>query len=118
MGEIDSTLGMNGRTPVEQWDREYLVHVEETAEEYEPRQIVAAEGAWLEYADGTRMMDFHGQYMCVGVGHGHPRLRKALHEAIDQVDYVCEIFTHEAKARAAKLLVEDTMEGSACAGAA
>lgn len=111
-------LEMSKRTPVEDWDREYLVHVEETADEYEPRQIVAAEGAWLEYADGSRVMDFHGQYMCVGVGHGDPRLRSALHEAIEKVDYVCEMFTHEAKARAAKLLVEDTMGDSEWAGAA
>ena len=73
---------------------------------------------WLEFADGRRVLDFHGQYMCVGVGHGDARLRAALHAAIDQVDYVCEAFTHEAKARAAKLLVQDTMAGSDWAGAA
>jgi taurine--2-oxoglutarate transaminase len=103
---------------VEKWDRDYLIHVEHTAAEYEPVQVVAAEGAWLEFADGRRVLDFHGQYMCVGVGHGDARLRAALHAAIDQVDYVCEAFTHEAKARAAKLLVQDTMAGSDWAGAA
>jgi taurine--2-oxoglutarate transaminase len=109
---------MIDRSDVEQWDREYLIHVEHTAAEYNPAHVVAADGAWLEFADGRRMLDFHGQYMCVGVGHGDPRLRAALHEAIDKVDYVCEAFTHEAKARSAKLLVHDTMDGSDCAGAA
>lgn len=108
---------MTDRSMVDQWDRDYLIHVEQTASEYEPAQVVAAEGAWLEFADGRRMLDFHGQYMCVGVGHGDPRLRAALHEAIDRIDYVCEAFAHEAKARAAKLLVTDTMEGSRWAGA-
>src|SRR6266704_2506676 len=109
---------MIDRSLVERWDREYLIHVEQTAAEYQPAQVVAADGAWLEFADGKRMLDFHGQYMCVGVGHGDARLRAALHEAIDRVGYVCEAFTHEAKARAAKLLVTDTMEGSSWAGAA
>jgi taurine--2-oxoglutarate transaminase len=109
---------MIDRSDVEQWDRDYLIHVEHTAAEYHPAQVVAADGAWLEFADGRRMLDFHGQYMCVGVGHGDPRLRAALHEAIDKLDYVCEAFTHEAKARAAKLLIRDTMDGSDWAGAA
>ncbi len=109
---------MIDRGLVERWDRDYLIHVEQTAAEYQPAQVVAADGAWLEFADGRRMLDFHGQYMCIGVGHGDARLRAALHEAIDRVDYVCEAFTHEAKARAAKLLVTDTMEGSSWAGAA
>lgn len=109
---------MPDRNLVDQWDRDYLIHVEHTAAEYKPVQVVAADGAWLEYSDGRRVLDFHGQYMCVGVGHGDARLRAALHAAIDQVDYVCEAFTHEAKARAAKLLVHDTMEGSSWAGAA
>ena len=71
---------------VEKWDRDYLIHVEHTAAEYEPVQVVAAEGAWLDFADGRRVLYFHGQYMCVGVGHGDARLRAALHAAIDQVE--------------------------------
>jgi taurine--2-oxoglutarate transaminase len=70
---------MIDRSDVEQWDRDYLIHVEHTAAEYHPAQVVAADRAWLEFADGRRMLDFHGQYMCVGVGHGDPRLRAALH---------------------------------------
>jgi adenosylmethionine-8-amino-7-oxononanoate aminotransferase len=54
----------------------------------------------------------HGQYMCVGVGHGHPKIREVLHNAVDGIDFVCELLTHDAKARAAKLLVEETMHHS------
>jgi taurine--2-oxoglutarate transaminase len=101
-----------------QWDRRYVVHIEHSAAEYEPRLVTAGDGAWLTMADGTRLLDMHGQYMCVGMGHGHPKLREALHKAIDGLDFVCELFTHEAKGRAARLLIEDTMDGSDWAGAA
>jgi taurine--2-oxoglutarate transaminase len=99
-------------------EQRYVIPFEESAAEHRPRFVVGAEGSWLELADGTRLLDLHGQYMCVGMGHGHPRLRQALHEAVDGLDYVCEILTHEGKGLAAKLLCEDTMEGSDWAGAA
>lgn len=97
---------------------EYLIPFEHAIGEYEPRMAVGAEGSWIEFADGTRLLDLHGQYMCVGMGHGDARLRQALHEAVDGLDFVCEVLTHERKGYAAKLLCEDTMEGSSWAGAA
>ncbi len=99
-------------------EQRYVIPFEAAAAEYAPRFVVGAEGSWLVFADGTRLLDLHGQYMCMGMGHGHPRLRQALHEAIDGLDYVCEILTHEGKGLAAKLLCEDTMGGSEWAGAA
>jgi taurine--2-oxoglutarate transaminase len=99
-------------------EQRYTIAFEESAAEHRPRFVIGAEGSWLELADGARLLDLHGQYMCVGMGHGHPRLRQALHEAVDGLDYVCEILTHEGKGLAAKLLCEDTMEGSDWAGAA
>jgi taurine--2-oxoglutarate transaminase len=97
---------------------EYVIPFERAADEYEPRMAVGADGSWIEFADGTRLLDLHGQYMCVGMGHGDPRLRQALHEAVDGLDFVCEVLTHERKGQAAKLLCEDTMEEPTWAGAA
>jgi len=99
-------------------EERYLIPFEAAASEYEPRFVVNADGSWLHFADGSRLLDLHGQYMCVGMGHGHPRLRQALHEAIDGLDFVCEILTHERKGLAAELICEQTMEGSEWAGAA
>ena len=93
-------------------DGNYLLLVESTRQEHRDRTVVAADGCWVTMADGRRLLDMHGQYMCVGVGHGHARMREALHRAVDGLDFVCELLDHEAKHRAAKLLVEETMEHS------
>jgi taurine--2-oxoglutarate transaminase len=95
-----------------EWDSKYLVKVEATRDEYEPRFVDSAEGSWLRMANGSRLLDFHSQYMSIGMGHAHPRVREALHRAVDRLGFVSEIFGHEDKARAAKLLAEDTMEGT------
>jgi len=86
--------------------------VEATREEYAARTVSGAEGCWIYMADGRKLLDFHSQYMCIGVGHSHPRIKRALHEAIDGLDFVCELMDHQRRARTSKLLVEDTMENS------
>ncbi|MFG1675339.1 aspartate aminotransferase family protein [Micromonospora sp. NPDC049282] len=79
--------------------------------------VVGAEGSWLWLADGGRLLDFHGQHMCIGIGHRHPKLTAALHDAIDRLDYVADFFPSEEKDRVARLIVEETMAGSPWAGA-
>lgn len=91
---------------------DYLLLIEATREEHVPRTVVDAEGCWVVMADGRRMLDMHGQYMCVGVGHGNERIRRALHEAVDGLDFVCELLSYDGRARAAELLVTETMKGS------
>lgn len=86
--------------------------VEATREEYAARTVSGAEGCWIYMADGRKLLDFHSQYMCIGVGHSHPRIKRALHEAIDGLDFVCELMDHQRRARTSKLLVEGTMENS------
>ena len=91
---------------------DYLILIEATRDEHVPRTVVDAEGCWVVMADGRRMLDMHGQYMCVGVGHGNERIRRALHEAVDGLDFVCELLSYDGRARAAELLVTETMKGS------
>ncbi|MBO0867228.1 MAG: aspartate aminotransferase family protein [Micromonosporaceae bacterium] len=74
--------------------------------------VVAAEGSWLTLADGRRLLDLHGQHMCLAIGHRHPALVAALHQAIDGVHYAAADFlTHDARSAAARLLIEQTLEG-------
>jgi taurine--2-oxoglutarate transaminase len=101
---------------VEEWDRRFTVHPGVSAEEYRPRVAVRAEGAWIDFSDGAHLLDLHSQYACTGLGHGNERVRRALHEAVDGLDHASELFVNEARARASKLLVEDTMAGSDWAG--
>jgi taurine---2-oxoglutarate transaminase len=91
---------------------DYLLLIESTRDEHVPRTVVDAQGCWVVMADGRRMLDMHGQYMCVGVGHGNERIRAALHQAVDGLDFVCELLSYDGRARAAELLVTETMKGS------
>lgn len=103
---------MNADTETRRPDDGYLLLVESGKAEYAPRKVVDAQGCWVTMSDGRRLLDMHGQYMCVGVGHGHPKIREALHKAVDGLDFVCELLTHEGKSHAAELLVEETMHHS------
>jgi len=98
------------------WDNRYVMHAHRWPGGGSLGTAVAAKGVWLTLDDGTKLLDLHGQYMSMGVGHNHPRVRAALHKAVDGLGYCVELFAHENKGRAAKLLIEDTMEGSDWAG--
>jgi taurine--2-oxoglutarate transaminase len=91
---------------------DYLLLVESTREEHDPRTVIGAEGSWVIMADGRRLLDMHGQYMCIGVGHGNERIRKALHDAVDGLDFVCELLSYDGRAKAAELLINETLRGS------
>jgi taurine--2-oxoglutarate transaminase len=97
-------------------DVRYLLSTGEPKQHSQPLNLVASEGAWVTTSDGRRLLDLHGQHMCIGVGHRHPRLVAALHRAVDGLDYVADFLPHEAKSRAAQLLVEDTMDSDWAGG--
>ena len=65
----------------------------------------------MRWRDGRRILDLHSQYACTGLGHGHPKVRAALHAAVDGLDHVSELMATETRARAAALLIEETMAG-------
>ncbi|WP_053386195.1 class-III pyridoxal-phosphate-dependent aminotransferase [Leucobacter japonicus] len=87
---------------------DYAIPIEARRDDYDPMRVVDAQGAWLTLADGRRILDFHSQYMCVGIGHKHPRITEALHRAVDGIDYVSEIMLHDSRVTAARLLTQET----------
>lgn len=110
--------GMNSerRDQLSGWDRDLILHPGVIRSEYEPRLVDRAEGSWLTMADGSRLLDFHSQYACTGIGHGHPRIRAALHEAVDRLDHVSELLATESRAEAAQRLLTETMPNPGWAG--
>ncbi len=50
----------------------------------EPVFIRRAEGAYLEDADGKRYVDYVGSWGPMILGHAHPRVLAAVHEAVDK----------------------------------
>lgn len=100
----------------EEWDRRLLVHPGVAASDYVHERVVSAEGSWLTFSDGRRLLDFNSQYACNNLGHGHPRIREALHRAVDRMSHAVELFANDDRTRAAQLLLTETMEGSDWAG--
>ncbi|MCH1625770.1 4-aminobutyrate--2-oxoglutarate transaminase [Fredinandcohnia quinoae] len=49
-----------------------------------PAFVQAAEGALVTDVDGNRFIDFVGAIGTINVGHCHPKVKKALHEQVDQ----------------------------------
>jgi len=73
----------------------------------EPLAVVSAKGAWLECADGRRLLDAISSWWSVLHGHGHPHIVAAIQEQAARLDHV--LFagcTHEPAARLAASLVE------------
>ncbi len=52
---------------------------------FAPFVVARAEGAWLETADGRRVLDFTSGQICSTIGHNHPRITGAIRQALDGV---------------------------------
>jgi taurine--2-oxoglutarate transaminase len=76
-----------------------------------PLEIVGGEGARFVTADGGTWWDLGSMTWNAGLGHGHPRLRKALGEAAARGLLVTPTAAFAAKARAGELLAEVTPPG-------
>jgi len=76
-----------------------------------PMEIVDGEGTRFVTADGARWWDLGSMVWNAGLGHGHPRMRKALAEAAARGLLVTPSAAYPAKLRAAELLTEVTPAG-------
>ncbi len=52
---------------------------------FAPFLVARANGAWVETADGRRVLDFTSGQICSTLGHNHPRIAAAIRGALDQV---------------------------------
>lgn len=52
---------------------------------FAPFVVARAEGAWVETADGRRVLDFTSGQICSTIGHNHPRIADAVRQALDDV---------------------------------
>jgi 4-aminobutyrate aminotransferase len=66
--------------------------------------VAKAEGVWLEDVDGRRVMDFHGN-STHHIGYGHPRLKAALKDQIDDLPFTPRRYTSAPAIALAERLV-------------
>ncbi len=69
-------------------------------------KIEAAEGAWLETVDGSRILDAISSWWVVTHGHNHPRIVEAIQRQAARLDQVIFAgFTHEPAEELARRLI-------------
>ncbi len=71
-----------------------------------PMPIERAEGVYMYGPDGQRWLDFNSQLMCVNIGHGHPKVLKAMAEQAEKMTYVFPGTATEARAKMGRRLAE------------
>jgi 4-aminobutyrate aminotransferase len=69
--------------------------------------IVKAEGIFIEDTGGRRYMDFHGNNVH-HIGYGHPRLKRAISEQMDQLPFTPRRYTAAPAVALAKKLADIT----------
>src|SRR5688572_1654089 len=69
--------------------------------------IDRAEGSWL-YSGQRRILDFSSGLINVNLGHGHPKVVRAIQEQAEKLCYVTPSFGEEQRAELARLLAEIT----------
>ena len=71
-----------------------------------PLPMVRGDGVFIYDAHGKRYFDFSAQLMCTNLGHGHPRVIRAVQEQLERYSFFYPGHAHEAKGRLAQLLCE------------
>jgi adenosylmethionine-8-amino-7-oxononanoate aminotransferase len=90
-------------------DRAHVWHpytpMDEWRSKHDPIVVTRTQGAWLELADGSRLIDANGSWWVSTLGHNHPRLVAALKRQADEMCHVALAgITHEPAALLAKEL--------------
>ncbi|HSL24523.1 MAG TPA: aminotransferase class III-fold pyridoxal phosphate-dependent enzyme [Vicinamibacterales bacterium] len=65
----------------------------------DPIPVAGAKGSWFWTPDGRRFLDFNSQLMCVNIGHGHPRVVRAIQEQAAALPYASPFMATEPRAR-------------------
>jgi taurine--2-oxoglutarate transaminase len=73
-----------------------------------PIPVALAKGVCFWTPEGKRYLDFNSQLMSVNVGHGDPRVIRAIIEQAEKVTYVTPAMTTEVRARLGAKLAEIT----------
>ena len=65
----------------------------------DPIPVARAQGVYFWTPEGKRYIDFNSQLMCVNIGHGDPRVVKAIQDQAATLAYANPFMATEARAR-------------------
>ena len=74
----------------------------------DPIPVARAKGVYFWTPEGKRFIDFNSQLMCVNIGHGEPRVLKAIQEQAADLTYVTPGMATEPRARLGAKLAQIT----------
>jgi taurine---2-oxoglutarate transaminase len=74
----------------------------------DPIPIARAQGVYFWTPEGKRFLDFNSQLMCINIGHGEPRVVRAIQDQLEKVAYVTPSMVTEPRARLGMKLAEIT----------
>jgi taurine---2-oxoglutarate transaminase len=74
----------------------------------DPIPVAGAKGCWFWTPEGRRYLDFNSQLMCVNIGHGEPRVIRAIQQQVETLAYVTPFMATEARARLGERLARIT----------
>ena len=72
----------------------------------DPIPVARASGVYFWTPEGKRFIDFNSQLMCVNIGHGDPRVLRAMQQQADTLAYVNPFMATEPRARLGAKLAE------------
>jgi acetylornithine/N-succinyldiaminopimelate aminotransferase len=75
-----------------------------------PFVIERGEDVWVYTTDGDRYLDLYGGHAVVSTGHSHPRIVQAIKDQAERLIFYSNLVYNDARARAAKKLVETAPE--------
>ena len=75
-----------------------------------PFVIERGEDVWVYTSEGERYLDLYGGHAVVSTGHSHPRIVKAISDQASRLIFYSNLVYNDARARAAKKLVETAPE--------
>ena len=74
----------------------------------DPIPVAGAEGCYFWTPEGKRFLDFNSQLMCTNIGHGHPKVVKAIQDQAATLAYANPFMATEPRARLGAKLAEIT----------
>jgi taurine--2-oxoglutarate transaminase len=75
---------------------------------FDPIPVARAKGVYFWTPEGKRFIDFNSQLMCVNIGHGDPRVVKAIQAQAETLPYISPFMATEPRARLGAKLAELT----------
>ncbi len=79
-----------------------------------PVEPVSGKGAWLQCADGRRLLDLYGGHAVCALGYGHPRVLEALRRQAGELMFTSNVSALRVRALAADKLAEFAPDGLDC----